>query len=362
MRILRYGLTLLLLSSYCAPVFACDEGSISDCCIFKEAGQKRFTLPPSRINLIELQDKNYYGGFANKVTILTGTKRSPYFEMAEDIAAMMLCDSIAFEAVSTKGSKENIAALLSTNDAKFAIVQWDILQHQYKENSDVKQFVRVVADLHLEEVHLIVRDNIKKWSDLAGKKVFLGNEGSGTLFTAKEILKLKQPIDFDRVTQLANPAKSLELGEVDAIFSVIGAPAGGHIQKVLLADSSGFKLLSTVSENDKPSNYVISTITPDVYEGVKQGTKTYAVNASLVTYRWESKKKNRHFAKVCKITATLYDSLTANLDTLSELSSPRANGTGQSYANENWRKVDLYRFAETGGITPRSECLQRLSF
>ena len=82
MRILRYGLTLLLLSSYCAPVFACDEGSISDCCIFKEAGQKRFTLTPSRINLIELQDKNYYGGFANKVTILTGTKRSPYFDAA----------------------------------------------------------------------------------------------------------------------------------------------------------------------------------------------------------------------------------------------------------------------------------------
>ena len=89
--------------------------------------------------------------------------------------------------------------------------------------------LRVLARLYPENVHLIVRKDspIKAITDLKGKRVAMGPEGSGTAATAKFILSAygvkwsgvrMKHMDFSTM------ADAFAKGTVDAAFMVSGAP------------------------------------------------------------------------------------------------------------------------------------------
>ncbi len=91
--------------------------------------------------------------------------------------------------------------------------------------------IAVIAALFPEELHLVVAKSakIKSVEGLRGKRVSLGDPGSGTIVTAKAVLAAYR-IPARRIKALELPsdmaADALENGKLDAFFFMGGAPVG----------------------------------------------------------------------------------------------------------------------------------------
>jgi len=137
-------------------------------------------------------------------------------------------------AQATSGSVENVEKVQAgAFDA--ALVQADIAfwaytgTGLYRDGGPLSD-LRAIARLYPELVHIVTlaETGIERVEDLAGKRVSLGDEGSGTLIGARLILAahgLAEGTDYTPV--FAGPEQSSDLmlaGEVDAFFIIGGAP------------------------------------------------------------------------------------------------------------------------------------------
>ena len=136
---------------------------------------------------------------------------------------------------STGGSVYNINAVLS-GDLDFGICQSD---RQYEawyglaewKNKGPQKNLRSVFSLHPESITLVasVKSGIKSVADLKGKRVNLGNPGSGQLQNSKDILKAfgisLKDITPEYVKAVEAPGL-LQDGRIDAFFYTVGHPNG----------------------------------------------------------------------------------------------------------------------------------------
>jgi TRAP transporter TAXI family solute receptor len=112
--------------------------------------------------------------------------------------------------------------------------------------------------LYQEAFHLVARKGagITGVADLKGKRVSLGEQGSGTLVDALAILDAHGLKQRDVKASFLKPgasADALVAGEIDAFFFVAGAPVttistlieGGHATLVPIAGAAAEKLAST---------------------------------------------------------------------------------------------------------------------
>jgi hypothetical protein len=88
--------------------------------------------------------------------------------------------------------------------------------------------LRVIASLFSEQAHLVVAEGSKigKVADLRGKRLALGNEGSGAAITGREILAAWNLTGRVRLVAEdgASAAQLLQSGKIDAFFTVAGVP------------------------------------------------------------------------------------------------------------------------------------------
>lgn len=137
-------------------------------------------------------------------------------------------------AQSTSGSVANVEALYKKRlDA--AIVQADIAYWAYNgtgafAGKGAYTNLRGIAVLYPDTVHVAVRKGVKvrNVADLKGKRVALGEPGSGTLVTARTILRAHNLKDSDLKAHYLKPGASADqmaAGELDAMFVVDGAPS-----------------------------------------------------------------------------------------------------------------------------------------
>jgi TRAP transporter TAXI family solute receptor len=134
----------------------------------------------------------------------------------------------------TSGSVANIEGIAAKRlDA--ALVQTDLAYWAYHgtgffAGKGAVTNLRAVAMLYSDTLQIAVRKDakIKKLADLKGKRVSLGEPGSGTLVTARNLLKAIGLRDSDMKAQYLKPGPSadkMKAGELDALFLVEGAPA-----------------------------------------------------------------------------------------------------------------------------------------
>lgn len=136
-------------------------------------------------------------------------------------------------AVSTNGAVENIEAI-RRGDMELALAQADVAYWAYHGTGPYKakgavENLRAIAMLYQESFHLVARNdaNITTIADLKGKRVSLGEEGSGTLIDALLIL---EAFGIDAKTIKVSHLKpgaaadALLAGQIDAFFFVAGAP------------------------------------------------------------------------------------------------------------------------------------------
>lgn len=152
-------------------------------------------------------------------------------------------------AQSAHGSVANIAAIASGEvDSGFSqsdVAYWAYTGTGIYLESGKVEGIRAIASLYPESIHLVARkgSNIRSILDLAGKRVSLDEQGSGTLVDARLILSAFGLAEEDIEPYYLKPIPSIEkmkAGELDAFFIVAGYPANAVAE---LARTSGAELI-----------------------------------------------------------------------------------------------------------------------
>jgi hypothetical protein len=173
------------------------------------------------------------------VTIGTGSVTGVYYPVGGAIAKMVNEKhkelGIRASVESTGGSVYNINAVLS-GDLEFGIAQSDRQFQAWSGEADwdgkPAQALRGVFSLHPEIVTLVASDDsgIRSLADLKGKRVNLGNPGSGTRGNAMQVLQaagIDPESDLQAESLKASDApKMIQDNRIDAFFFTVGHPSG----------------------------------------------------------------------------------------------------------------------------------------
>lgn len=171
-------------------------------------------------------------------TIGTGGVTGVYYPAGGAISRMVNAKSddygIRASVESTGGSVFNINAVLS-GDLEFGIAQSDrqyqALNGMAEWDGNAQSELRSVFSLHPEAITLIaaVDSGIETVADLEGKRVNIGNPGSGQLQNSLDVLRAfgltEEDIDAEQVGAVEAPSL-LQDGRIDAFFYTVGHPNG----------------------------------------------------------------------------------------------------------------------------------------
>jgi len=239
--------------------------------------------------------------------IVTGSTEGTYFPIGEAVAAIVshppgvsrceksgVCGPPGLIA-SVRTSEGTIANLLAVNagtaDAGFAqsdIVREAVAGQGAFRKAGKQTHLRVLASLFPEELQLIAAKSakIRSVADLAGKRVAIGPEGSGTNETVRQVLSA-YGVKLDRLKPDRDSPDTAALdfakGKLDALFFIGGAPvpfirdllATGKATLVPIAGAGRDRVLRQMK------GLTAAGIPAGLYPGVGK-TETVALRAVLV--------------------------------------------------------------------------------
>ena len=233
------------------------------------------------------------------ITIGTGGVTGVYYPAGGAICRMLARTraehGIRCGAESTGGSVFNVNAIRS-GELEFGVAQSDVQFNAYNGTGSFKdqganEKLRSVFSIHPEPFTVVARAdaNIKTFEDLKGKRVNVGNPGSGQRNTMEVLMnKMGWTMkDFALASELqpAEQAQALCDNNVDAIVYTVGHP-NGSIQEATTGCSA---VLVTVDNDavkglvaDNPF-YRMATIPGGMYRGNDNDTTTFGVGATIVT-------------------------------------------------------------------------------
>jgi len=195
---------------------------------------------------------------------------------------------------STGGSVYNINTI-KAGELEFGVAQSDWQHHAYNGTSKFADApfpdIRAVFSVHPEPFTLIVRGDsgISGFEDLKGKRVNVGNPGSGQRATM-EVVMGAYGIgmgDLALATEYkgSEMAKQLCDGNIDAMIYTIGHPAAAIKEATTTCDAqlvsvTGAPIDKLVADNPF---YRVATIPGGMYKGTDGDTTTFGVGATFVT-------------------------------------------------------------------------------
>jgi TRAP transporter TAXI family solute receptor len=196
---------------------------------------------------------------------------------------------------STGGSIYNIKTIRA-GELEFGVAQSDWQYHAYNGTSSFEddgafEGLRAVFSVHPEPFTVVARadSGITSFDDLKGKRVNIGNPGSGQRGTMEVLMEAKgwTTDDFALATELKAAEQSAALcdNQIDAMVYTVGHPSGSIQEATTACDSvlvevSGDAVDSLV--NDNPY-YRTATIPGGMYRGNDEDTQTFGVGATFVS-------------------------------------------------------------------------------
>ncbi len=264
--------------------------------------------------------------------LATGGTSGTYYPFGGAIANIWntKIENMNVTAQATGASAENLR-LISNGDAEYAIVQNDVMDYA-NNGSDMFEGKKIenlasVGTLYPEVVQIAASKNsgIKTVADLRGKRVSVGDAGSGVEFNAKQILEgygiTMKDIQKNNLS-FKESAEGIQNGTLDACFITAGVP-NSALQE--LAFTAGLILIPVDGAQadsicSKYSFYTKTTIPAGTYKGTDTDTPALAIKATLAV----SAKLDEN---------TVYDMTKALFDNLDELSSAHAKGKEVSAKN-----------------------------
>ncbi len=233
------------------------------------------------------------------VTIGTGGQTGVYYQVGGAICRLVNRGTKDHEIKcthTTGGSVANINGI-RTGDLDLGVAQSDWQYHAYNGTAPDKfpdgkfDGLRAVFSVHPEPFTVVARadSGINSIDDLKGKRVNIGNPGSGQRGTL-EVLMDKMGWSMDDFA-LASELKSAEQAaalcdnKVDAIVFTVGHPNGSIKEATTsceskLIDVNNDAAQGLASENDF---YAMATIPGGMYTGTDADVTTFGVGATFVS-------------------------------------------------------------------------------
>src|SRR5260370_10377285 len=137
--------------------------------------------------------------------------------------------------------------------------------------------MRMVFPLYNEEVAGLGRRGISDFDDLAGKRVAIGRDGSGTYLTARLLFKRSEVAPSEMVPiDTGEALGELKAGRIDAMFYVAGYPV--KLLKEDVTEKDGLELIP-ITNKSITEFYPRAEIPANVYEWQQTPVNTVAVKA-----------------------------------------------------------------------------------
>lgn len=246
------------------------------------------------------------------VGIVAGSVGGTYSRFAQDLSNVIdEVGDVRVVAMLGKGSQQNIYDLLFLRGVDLAIVQSDVLE-ALSENPPIpnlKDKIRYITKLYDEEIHIVARQDILSIKQLVGRRVSIGNVGSGTNMTAKVVFDaLDIPVEY--VNQPVSEAKSALLnGDIEAIVYVAGKPVSAFES---FTKNDGVRLIKVEMEKElSDAGYISGNFTPQDYPAlVDTPVPTISVGAILSVYNWpEDTDPTGRYQKTARMASEILDAL-----------------------------------------------------
>jgi TRAP transporter TAXI family solute receptor len=244
-------------------------------------------------------------------------------------------NGIKLEVANSNGSVENVFAVYKRPKTQMGIVQADVLAFVAKVQTDpvlkkIAEKIKMIYPLYNEEVHLLGRSDIADFDGLDGKRVAIGQEGSGTYLTAKLLFEVSGIEPAALLTIGADEAlPQLKAGEIDALFYVAGYPVGLFTEQV--ADEDGLALLPILNKSIIEF-YPETDIPSGTYNWQTKTVNTVAVKSVLVSYDFRMAN--------CQNVGKFAYILESNIDWLRENGHPKWKSVDLDYPLKGWEQYD----------------------
>lgn len=233
------------------------------------------------------------------VTIGTGGVTGVYYPTGGAICRLVNKGrkehGIRCSAESTGGSVYNLQAIAG-GELDMGIAQSDWQYHAYNGTSKFSDAgpnkdLRAVFSVHPEPFTVVARadSGVRDFKQLKGKRVNIGNSGSGQRGTMEVVMSALgwTKDDFKIASELKSAEQSQALcdNKVDAIVFAVGHPNDSIKEATTSCDSvmvsvTGPEVDKLIADN---AYYRTATIPGGMYRGTDTNTKTFGVGATFVT-------------------------------------------------------------------------------
>ncbi len=257
--------------------------------------------------------------------IMTGNEEGTYYQFGLNMQELMARHGIKLKVHPSNGSIDNIHAVYNRHSNQLGIVQSDLLAFVARVQSSetlkmMAKRIKMVFPLYNEEVHIVARKGLADLSDLSGRRVAVGEDGSGTYLTAKLLFEVTGIKPETMVNIGAGEALTqLKQAKIDAMFYVAGAPVKLFSENIKEEDN--LELLP-VTNKEILDFYPAAQIPAGTYAWEDKPVKTIAVKAVLISYDFKSGN--------CENVGRFARVLSDNLDQLIQSGHPK------------WKTVDLH--------------------
>ncbi len=220
-----------------------------------------------------------------------------YYQVALQISNMMnkhMGGEYNYIGRPTGGSVFNINAL-DRGAFDFAVAQSDRNFQGYNGTADWEgkpvKGLRSVFSMHPETVMLVTRKDtgITTVEGLKGKRVNIGNPGSGQRGNAEDVLRM-YGLDFNtdfraEALQQHEASRALVDRNIDAFFYTVGNPSAAIEEPAQSVDLDMVPLNSDAVKAFVAEHpfYITTSIPAGTYRGIDRDIETYAVTATVVT-------------------------------------------------------------------------------
>ncbi len=231
-------------------------------------------------------------GGSTSLKMATGGATGTYYAFSGTVSQVLASKlkNVSFDVQATGASKANIY-LVADGEADIAIVQNDVMYYAYKgidlfDGEAISGF-SAMAGCYAEVCQIISNSSITSIEELKGKRISVGDVGSGCEFNAHQILEA-YGMTFDDIEvhnlSFNDSATALKDDKIDAFFCVAGAPTTAVVE---LATTNTVNLLEVDDEHavaliEKHPFYTQYAVPGNSYKGITSDVKTVAVVATYI--------------------------------------------------------------------------------
>jgi TRAP transporter TAXI family solute receptor len=176
------------------------------------------------------------GGGTVRLTMFTGGTSGTYYAYGGIIASTLTekLSGVEITAITSGASAANARAM-KNKEAELAIIQNDVLDYAFNgtfvmADDGGMPMLRTIATLYPEVIQVVATKSsgITSVADLKGKRVCVGDAGSGTEANARQVMEAfgLTFADLGKVENLSfgDAATAMQNGTIDASFTTAGVP------------------------------------------------------------------------------------------------------------------------------------------